>query len=159
MKVTASVDGVVAQHIEIVASPSLVFDALVSADQLGQWWGSRDRYRSRWDVDLRVGGEYRCEAVMVDGTVMTVHGRFLEIDRPARLTYTWNASWDPSGESLVCYELTHRGEATLVSVTHRCLTDDGARQEYRGGWAEVLGWLAAWVEGGSAASPFLEASS
>jgi uncharacterized protein YndB with AHSA1/START domain len=149
MSVTDPVYAKVAQQIEIAATPSLVFDALVSAEQLGRWWGSRDKYRSRWDVDLRVGGEYRCEAAMVDGTVMTVHGRFLEIDRPARLSYTWNASWDPTGESIVCYELTPRGEATLLSVTHRCLTDDAAREGYRGGWAQVLGWLAAWVERGT----------
>ena len=149
MSVTNRVHGMVAQQIDIAAAPSAVFDALVSAEQLDRWWGSRNKYRSRWDVDLRVGGEYRCEAAMVDGTVMTVRGRFLEIDRPARLSYTWNASWDPTGESIVCYELTPRGEATLLSVTHRWLTHDAAPEGYRAGWADVLGWLAGWVERGS----------
>jgi uncharacterized protein YndB with AHSA1/START domain len=148
MSMTESAHAMVAQQVEIAATPSLIFDALVSADQLGRWWGSRDRYRSRWDVDLRVGGDYRCDATTADGKKMTVHGRFLEIDRPTRLSYTWNASWDPTGESIVDYELTPRGEGTLLSVTHRCLTDDADQGGYRGGWAQVLGWLTAWVERG-----------
>ena len=142
-------DGVVEQ-IEIDALPDRVFAALITPRELARWWGDSEMYRTTWDVDLSVGGEYVCHATAVDGTAMEVRGRFVEIDRPRRLAYTWNASWDPSGETMVAYDLIARGEKTLVRVTQSGFATDADLGGYKDGWTRVLGWLSEWVEQGIA---------
>ena len=135
----------VVERMEIEASPDQIFDALVEPEQLRQWWGSSDMYRTEWEIDLRVGGQYLCTATAGDMT-MTVTGRFLEIDRPRRLVYTWNASWDPSGETTVRYDLTPRGASTLVMVTQTRFAPDADRAGYGEGWVRILNWLAGFVQ-------------
>ena len=75
--------------------------------------------------------------------------RFLEIEPPSRLVYTWNASWDPPGDTVVTYELAAHDAATLVRVTHEGIMAGGDRQGYQAGWGRVLAWLAQWVERGA----------
>jgi uncharacterized protein YndB with AHSA1/START domain len=48
----------VVERIDISTPPERVFDGLVQPAQLGKWGGAEDMYRTRWDVDLRVGEEY-----------------------------------------------------------------------------------------------------
>jgi uncharacterized protein YndB with AHSA1/START domain len=135
----------IVSELEIAAPVERVFAALVRPEQLSQWWGSADMYRTTWTIDQRVGGEYLCRAIMGDAPEMTVHGRFLEIDPPRRLVYTWNASWDPTGETTVVYELAPRDGATLVRVTHRGFAPDADRAGYQDGWQRILAWLDAHV--------------
>ena len=138
----------VVEEIVVDASPERVFDALVDPAQLGSWWGSSDMYTTEWSVDLRVGGEFLCTASMGPER-MTVRGRYLHIDRPRRLDYTWNASWDPSGETLVRYDLIPEADRTRVRVTQTGFTPDADRSGYGEGWQNVLGWLAAHFPQGS----------
>jgi uncharacterized protein YndB with AHSA1/START domain len=136
----------VTEELEIAAPIDRVYAALVTADELAQWWGSSDSYRTTWEMDLRVGGEYLCRAHAGD-MEMTVHGRFLAIEPPGRLSYTWNASWDPSGETRVDYELTPIGAATRVRVTQSGFAPEADRAGYQEGWSRILGWLSAFVSG------------
>ena len=138
----------VVEQVDIRATPDRVFDALVDPKQLGRWWGDSGRYRTRWELDLRLGGEYVCYATGPDGSEMEVRGRFLEIDRPRKLAYTWNASWDPSGETTVVYEITPSDLGTLVRVTQSGFASDADRAGYKDGWGHVLAWLGSWVEVG-----------
>jgi uncharacterized protein YndB with AHSA1/START domain len=134
----------VVQQLEVAAPPDLVFAALVEPDQLRQWWGSDDMYHTEWEIDLRIGGEYRC-TVAADDIPMSVRGRFLEIDPPTRLVYTWNASWDPTGETIVRFDLTPSGTGTLVQVTHSGFSATADRPGYDDGWGRILSWLTAWL--------------
>ena len=47
----------------------------------------------RLGVDLRPGGEWNCRATSAGGD-MTVHGVYIEVERPRALAYTWNPSWE-----------------------------------------------------------------
>lgn len=141
---TKAGDKVVAE-LEMAAPPARVYEALISPDQLGKWWGSAETYQTSWTVDARVGGEYLCRATMAGGVEMTVGGRFLVMDPPRRLSYTWNASWDPSGETRVDYELIARGETTLVRVTQSGFAPGADRAGYQDGWPRILEWLNGWL--------------
>jgi uncharacterized protein YndB with AHSA1/START domain len=134
----------VSEEMEIDAPIERVFDALSSAEQLGMWWGSSDSYRTSWTIDLRPGGELICRA-MAGETEMFVRGRFLVVERPTRLSHTWNASWDPSGETRVDYVLTERGDRTHVRVTQSGFAPDADRAGYQEGWGRILGWLEMWI--------------
>src|SRR4051812_47397762 len=134
----------VVERIEINAGPDRVFDALVEPEQLRQWWGSPDTYITEWQIDLRAGGEYVCTATAA-GHEMTVRGRFLEIDPPRRLVYTWNASWDPTGETTVQFDLTPRGQGTIVQVTHSGFAAGADRAGYSDGWNRIIAQLDSWL--------------
>ncbi|SPE33712.1 Activator of Hsp90 ATPase 1 family protein [Candidatus Sulfopaludibacter sp. SbA3] len=132
----------IAGEIEIEAPPEKVFDALVDPAQLTEWWGSADTYRTfNWQVDVRPGGAWRCEAQGPTGPVSTVGGRYLVVDRPNRLSYTWNPSWAPGEESQVHYTLEAAGSGTRVSFKHEGFITATSREAHSMGWKRVAGWL------------------
>ena len=49
---------------------------------------------------------------------MTVHGAYLEVDRPHKLGYTWNPSWQPGEETEVHLTFEPIGERTRVHLVH-----------------------------------------
>ncbi|MGH7635007.1 MAG: SRPBCC family protein, partial [Gemmatimonadaceae bacterium] len=65
-----------------------VFDAWLRPDCMARFLAAGDSHASAVDVDPRVGGAFR----IVMGSARGSHdhcGRYLEIDRPARLRFTW----------------------------------------------------------------------
>jgi uncharacterized protein YndB with AHSA1/START domain len=51
----------------IVARPSIVFEALTTAEGIAAWWGPDELPVVRADVDARVGGTYRVRFRTLDG--------------------------------------------------------------------------------------------
>lgn len=135
--------GVVHAEIEIAAPPEAVFDALTEPEQLATWWGG-DQYRTfDWRLDLRVGGGWSVRTEGRNGA-QRVHGEFLEIARPSRLSYTWHASWDSFARTVIRYDLAPIATGTRVTVVHDGF--EGRREACEGhamGWQLVLGWLGA----------------
>ena len=52
------------------------------------------------------------------------------------------ASWSGFVETTVRYELEPTPKGTRVVVTHLGIPTAEERQQYSGGWPQVLGWLA-----------------
>ncbi len=137
-------EGTIHASIEIEATPEAVFDAMVEPDQLAAWWGSPDTYRtSNWQVDLRTGGSWSADAKGVkDGRSGVVRGRYLEVERPRVLVYTWQPSWDGDVETTIRVELTPTRLGTRVRITHTGFGDRLASATgHTEGWRRVLGWL------------------
>jgi uncharacterized protein YndB with AHSA1/START domain len=137
-------EGTIHASIEIVATPEAVYDAMVEPEQLAAWWGSPDTYRtSNWQVDLRPGGEWSASAKGVtDGRSGMVRGRYVELERPRLLVYTWQPSWDDFAETTIRVELTATRTGTRVRVTHSGFGDRLASATgHTQGWRRVLGWL------------------
>jgi uncharacterized protein YndB with AHSA1/START domain len=72
----------------------------------------------------------------------TVAGRFVEVDRPHRIVFTYG--WEraeveiPPGSTTVEIDLTpHPDGTTTVRLVHRGLTD-AAADAHQGGWAHYL---------------------
>jgi uncharacterized protein YndB with AHSA1/START domain len=81
----------------------------------------------------------------------TVSGRFVEVDPPHRLVFTYG--WEraevkiPPGSTTVEVDLATRADgATLVTLIHRGL-EDGAADAHSGGWAHYLNRLRRTAEG------------
>jgi uncharacterized protein YndB with AHSA1/START domain len=77
--------------------------------------------------------------------VHTVVGEYREIQRPARLSYTW--SWDDmegddGRESLVEVDFRPSGDGTTVVLTHSGLADEGSKERHAHGWNACLDNLA-----------------
>jgi uncharacterized protein YndB with AHSA1/START domain len=135
--------GVVLASVEIAAPPERVFRALTT-DELTQWWGSPQDYRTtQYTADLRPGGRWRTAGIGSDGKEFAVEGVFREVDRPRRLVQTWVAPWDGGNETIITYTLDPIEGGTRVTVRHEGFAD--RHESCRGhgeGWERVLGWLA-----------------
>lgn len=131
---------------QLDASPERVFDAWIDPALLGRWMfgpGIRDEEIVRLTTDPRVGGVF--SFVVRRGDAELDHmGRYLELDRPRRLAFTWAVAPAADGESRI--EVDIRGSSpgsSEVTVTHHLLPDwtpHAARIEE--GWGRMLGALA-----------------
>ena len=148
MTVPTSADALVSE-IYIAAEPERVFQALIDPAQVPAWWGQKGVYLCEtFEADLRVGGEWRMAGVGRDGGPFQIKGKFLEIDSPRRLRYTWIATWTGSVQTTVQWELTATQNGTQVTITHSGLAaHPELAQSYRG-WPMLLAWLQAFLEKG-----------
>lgn len=139
--------GRIVASVEIAAAPDRVFRALAS-EQLVNWWGSPDTYRTtRWTGDLRVGGSWRTDGVGADGQPFSVEGEFLEIDPPRRLVQTWRPDWDDHQTTTITYQLEPVAGGTRLTIRHEGF---GSRtqscESHAMGWKQVLEWLRHYCE-------------
>jgi uncharacterized protein YndB with AHSA1/START domain len=137
-------------ELRIEAPAARVFDALTDPAQVPQWWGDPSIYQTTAAaMDLRVGGRYRFSGVMNDGNTFVVAGEYRVVDRPRRLSYTWEPSWDPAMQekpSIVDITLAAVDEATQLTVVHSLTGYSDQVDGYNEGWERVLGWLKRYTE-------------
>ncbi|MGB9402070.1 MAG: SRPBCC domain-containing protein [Candidatus Acidiferrales bacterium] len=147
-KSTPDADALVSE-IHVAAPPERVFQALVSPEQVPQWWGQRGVYRcTKFQSDLRVGGKWRSEGLGPDGGNFKIAGEYLEVDPPHLLAYTWIASWTGDVKTTVRWELEPTSNGTLVRIRHLGFAaHPEAAQNYKG-WPSLLGFLQAFLERG-----------
>lgn len=154
-EITVDLDSIV-REIHVAAPPARVFEALVTPDQLIQWFGDECAKPLLWEFDGRVGGRWRYQSSDPTGKIVVngirdfkAGGEVIEYDPPRKLAYTWIANWhdDPSAKTLVRWELSPAGKGTHVKVTHSGLTKlPVARKDYSGGWTGVLELLKKYCE-------------
>lgn len=136
-------EGLILAAVEIAAPPERVFRALTS-EELVNWWGSADTYRTtKWTGDVRPGGTWRTDGVGADGKPFSVGGDFVEVDPPRKLVMTWRADWDGGNVTTVTYRLEALDGGTRLTLRHAGFGDrfDSCRG-HANGWERVLGWLA-----------------
>ncbi|MBM3776178.1 MAG: SRPBCC domain-containing protein, partial [Acidobacteria bacterium] len=76
-----------------------------------------------------------------------------EVERPARLVYTWawrGSPMDPA-ETLVTVDFLERGRETELVLVHERFPSQGDRDQHEHGWSKVLGNLNRFL--GTAAQP------
>lgn len=99
----------------IDAPPGLVFDAWTQPEHLRHWWGPRGYVLVVCEVDLRVGGSYRLVQRAPDGHDHAFRGRYVEIDRPRRLSRTFVYDRAPEHEALETVTFEPKDSGTLIS--------------------------------------------
>jgi uncharacterized protein YndB with AHSA1/START domain len=151
-----AVQDAIVYEIYIAATPERVFEALVNADQVPQWWGGQgagQAYRcTEFTTDLRVGGKWRCVGVDGSGREFNVTGEYLEVNPPNLLVSLWKASWTGEAETTVRWELTAAGKGTQVRIRHSGFADRPEIATAYRGWPNMLSWLAAFLEKGETVS-------
>src|SRR5580704_353857 len=75
----------------IAARPSIVFEAMTTAEGVAAWFGPDDLPVVRAEVDARVGGAYRVHFRTLDGREHEATGEFLEVVPPRHIVMSW--SW------------------------------------------------------------------
>ncbi len=130
----------------IRAAAHRIFDAWTQPEHLRAWWGPRPVTCSGAEVDLRVGGRYRIDNAIPDGSTVVIEGEFREIIRPRKLVYTWRMSGEAEETSLVTVRFEPRGAATEVVIVHEQVPTEATRGSHEEGWNGCLDGLAGFFE-------------
>jgi len=132
------------------ATPERVFAAWTNPDHFGQWFGPVGMKTVECDIDAKVGGAWRLmgEGENIPGRHTpgrvrpTVSGKYVEIEPPSRLVFTW--AWhekddfgSPRGqESIVTIQFKSVGERTEMLSTQAVFKDEETRAAHNRGWSE-----------------------
>ena len=124
----------------IKARPSIVFDALTTAEGIASWWGPDDGPVLVAESDPQVGGRFRVRFRMLDGSEHESSGEYLEVVKPERLSmsWRWTGGVEAPGESLVEIRLRAVAEGTELTFTHSRLHDEESRRSHEQGWNGAL---------------------
>lgn len=117
----------------LAAPPEQVFKAFTDPEWYGQWWGPEGTRSEVRQLDLQVGGSYRVDMHMPDGTTAVMYGRYSEIDPPQLLAYSLAWEGDPS-ETLVTLEFEPHKDGTELILTHEGFTDQARADQHEHGW-------------------------
>lgn len=122
------------------ARPSIVFDALTTAEGLASWFGPDDGPVLVAESDPKVGGRFRVRFRMLDGSEHESTGEYLEVVKPSRLsmTWRWTGGVEDPGESLVEITLRAIAEGTELTFKHSRLYDEESRRSHESGWNGAL---------------------
>jgi uncharacterized protein YndB with AHSA1/START domain len=130
----------VEREIRIDAAPETVFGFFTDPRLLLRWKGLEAT------LEPEPGGVYR----VVMNERSTVLGRFVEVEPPSRVVFTWGMEGeDPMvapGASTVEVTLTADGDGTLLRLVHRDLPPP-SRDAHVRGWAHYLERLRAAAAG------------
>ncbi len=129
----------------IAASARVLFEAWLEPESIAAWMRPFDTVRTDAQSDPVVGGSYRIDMYQADGTLVEHIGKYVEIDPPRRLVFTWASPATQHGDSLVTIEFIESDGATEISLTHEQLPEFMA-QAHVGGWTSAFEKLAARAE-------------
>ena len=115
-----------------------VFAAWTEPAQMARWLSPSGR--AEVHADVVVGGRLR--VVMIDDDVRIEHdGEFLEVQPPARLSFTWRSRYTGDEPTIVTVQLHDEAGSTRLVLHHDRLPPE-ARASHEGGWGAILDRLA-----------------
>jgi uncharacterized protein YndB with AHSA1/START domain len=121
----------------IPAPADKVFDVWIDPKSPGGPWFGADRVILNPVMD---GLFYL--AVKHEGRTWPHYGRFLLVERPYQLEYTWMSEGTSGVESIVAVTFAARGDQTEVTLRHSGVPDDEMGHRHKEGWTWVLSMLA-----------------
>ena len=131
----------VTREVRIAASPETIFPFFTDPEKMRKWKGSAP------ELDPSPGGNFRVD--VSPGAVVV--GRYVEIDPPHRVVFTWGWEGDPHvppGASTVEVTLTPDGDETVVTLRHSGLPSDESGAAHAAGWDHFLPRLVVAAAGG-----------
>lgn len=129
----------------VPAAKERVFRAWTEPAQLKKWWTIGEGWiTSSVEVDLKVGGRFSVGNQPLGGGEVLITGRFLAIEPPDRLVYTWTFQGDVPEESTITVEFNEFGEQTEVVITHEKASKEMAAGALAG-WHATLVSLVSYV--------------
>ena len=101
------------------APRDLVFMAHSSCEHVSRWWGPRRHSFASCEMDFVEGGAWRYVLRSADGSEYPFKGRFLEIQPPERLTWTFTFDVEPfnADEGVETMIFSEEDGQTTITVT------------------------------------------
>ena len=121
----------------IPAPTENVFDVWIDPKSPGGPWHGSERLI----LNIVVDGLFYF-AVKHEGRTWPHYGRFVRIERPHRVEYTWVSEATKGVESVVDVTFEPRGDQCEVTLRHSGIPDDEMGREHQEGWTWVLSMLA-----------------
>lgn len=118
------------------APRALVFKAWTQPEHIARWWGCGHKQDIKVTNDLRVGGGFRAEMTLDDGSTHIISGTYLEIEEPSRLKFTWTwRNGDAKGsDTIVTIDFDDVGDATRMLFSHENFNTIEECDGHRDGW-------------------------
>ena len=121
------------------APVAAVYAAWTDPAQLREWMAPGDDFGpTDATVELRVGGRFRLDMHMPDGTVCGHSGVYREVARDKKLVYTWVRDSAPEEVSIVTVTFAAAGGGTDLTLIHERFADTRTRDEHEHGWTGCL---------------------
>lgn len=135
----------------IAARPSIVFDALTTAEGIASWWGPDNGPVLVAQSDARVGGGYLVRFRTLSGDEHEARGEYLELVKPKRvvMSFRWvlgGAPEETGNISRIEMKLRAIGDQTELTFTHAKLRD-ASKTGHEQGWRGALEKLARGLAG------------
>jgi uncharacterized protein YndB with AHSA1/START domain len=114
-----------------------VFASWTRPEEARHWLASGGRVL----LDARVDGLFFIE-MLYKGKAYPHYGRYLRVDAPRLLEFTWMSEGTRGKETVVRIELAARGGETALVLTHSGFATAEDAAPHEAGWAELLDDLA-----------------
>ncbi len=131
----------------IPAPPERVFDVWIDPHVPGGPW-----HGERVIVNAVVDGLFYL-AVKHQGRTWPHYGRFITLDRPRLIEFTWVSEATQGIETVVALELVRKGDQTEVTLRHSGLRDNEMARGHNEGWTMILSMLDEAITGKKSAAP------
>jgi uncharacterized protein YndB with AHSA1/START domain len=130
------------------ASADFLFDAWIDPAMMARWFHARPDWTTEVvAADARVGGRWEIVMHATEGPDCRAFGKYLAIERPRRLVFTWHANADENYETVVT--LTFRPvdrDTTELVLSQSGLRNDEDRSDHARGWEGCLSCLAQFAD-------------
>ena len=93
-----------------------VFDAWLNPELVQKWFGPGLGETQPVSIDGKVGGSFRIVQIR-DGEAIGHSGKYLVVDRPGHLVFTWGTD-DDEGDDEVSIHIVNSGTGSTVKLTH-----------------------------------------
>jgi uncharacterized protein YndB with AHSA1/START domain len=125
----------------IDAPRRLVFKAWTQPEHVARWWGPQGFTTIHCEMDIRVGGTYRCGMRSPQGTEHWKHGVYREIVEPERIVFTFaweNADGNPGHELLTTVTFAEQGAKTKLTLHQSGFEAIEGRDSHVTGWTSCF---------------------
>lgn len=120
------------------ASVETVFEAWSKKEILAKWFKPSPIWTIPLvEVDFEIDGKYRVDMQDQDGNSYTHSGRFTEIERPNKISFTWESDFS-GGETYVELNFTEVNGKTEIVLRHFGFKTQEACDNHKEGWPELL---------------------
>jgi uncharacterized protein YndB with AHSA1/START domain len=119
----------------MAAPPARVFALWTEPESIKKWFGGPAVEVGKVVLDLRPGGAYSIAVRGEDGDAV-ISGRFLAVEAPARLVYTWTLEGEMGAtpETTVRVEFRAHREGTELLLEHAPFDEPQVRTLHEAGW-------------------------
>lgn len=119
---------------EFSAPRDLVFKLWSEAEHRARWWGPKGHGLGEFSFDFRPGGAWAVSIENPDGTTARMHGAFIEIVAPSRLSFTY--LFEAAGiDSVVEINFLESAKGTLMQFRQSPFPNTSERDSHEWGWS------------------------